>query len=148
MKIAIKYGLLITLVVIVWVFVTHLLFSLPPESKANAIGPMLFNLAAIVAIYLGIKKRWSEANGKISFKEGLRTGLLISFVYALSSSLFFVVLLLLVGPTLMANEPLAQTYPMWSVALGAFVGMFFGSLILGLVYSTVVSFLLVRRPRN
>jgi hypothetical protein len=55
---------------------------------------------------------------------------------------------LLVGPKLMANEPMAQNYPMWQVALGAFAGMFFGALILGLVYSTLVSFMLVRARRR
>ncbi len=42
----------------------------------------------------------------------------------------------------MANEPMTQNYPMWQAALAAFAGMFFGALILGLVYSTVISFLL------
>jgi hypothetical protein len=44
----------------------------------------------------------------------------------------------------MANEPMAQNYPMWQVALAAYAGMFFGALILGLMYSTAISFMLVR----
>lgn len=143
MRIAIKYGLLITLVVIVWVVVTHFLFPLAPDSKVNRLAPLLFNLAAIVAIYLGMQARKSEA--EITFKEGLKTGLSISFVYALSACLFFFVLFLIVGPTLMANEPMTENYPMWQVALVAYAAMFFGSLIFGLVYSTIISFFLAKR---
>ena len=145
MKPAIKYGLSITLVVVLWILVTHFLFPLAPDSKANALGPILFNLAAIVATYLGIKARAGE--GEFRFKQGIERGLAISLVYATSSSLFLFIMLLLVGPELMANEPMAQNYPMWQVALGAFAGMFFGALIVGLVYSTVISFMLVRSRR-
>ena len=142
MKIAIKYGLLITLVVVVWILVTHFLFQITPDSKANTLGPILFNLASITFIYLGIKAR--SVDGQLSVKEGIKTGLGISLVYAIASCLFFLILFLFVGTTLMANEPTAQNYPMWQVALGAFAGLFFGSLILGLVYSTVISFMLLR----
>ena len=91
MRIAIKYGLLITLVIVVWVVVTHFVFPLPPTSTLNLLAPVLFNLAAIVALYLGIKSR--KAEGEMTFKDGLKTGLSISFVYAISASLFFLLLL-------------------------------------------------------
>jgi hypothetical protein len=142
MKIAIKYGLSITFVVVLWILVTHFLFPLAPDSKANLLAPILFNFAAIVALYLGIKA--SAPDGDLDFKQGIKTGVAISAVYGISSCLFFVIVVLIVGPKLMANEPMAQDYPMWQAALGAFAGMFFGALILGLVYSTVISFMLVR----
>ena len=147
MKIAMKYGLLITLVVILWVLVTHFLFPLAPESKANALAPFLFNLAAIVAIHLGIKTKKDERAGELSFREGLVTGMSISLVYAIFACLFFLLMLLVVGPKLMSNEPMVRTYPMWQLAIVAFAGMFLGALILGLVYSTIISFLLVRRTK-
>lgn len=145
MKIALKYGLMITLVVVVWVLVTKFLFPVSPESSVNVLGPILFNLASIVAIYFGIMATGRER--ELSFKESLKTGMSISLVYALSACLFFFVMFLIVGPTLMANEPMAQTYPKWQVALLAYAGMFLGSLVLGLVYSTVIAFLLVRARR-
>ena len=145
MKIALKYGLLITLVIVVWIVLTHFLFPLPPTSSLNLLAPVLFNLAAIIALYLGIKSR--KAEGDMNFKEGLKTGLSISFVYAISASLFFLLLLVMVGPSVMAAEPMAPDYPVWKVALGAFASMFFGSLILGLVYSTIISFFLAKRNR-
>ncbi len=114
--------------------------------KSTSWGPILFNLATIVAIYLGIKAR--AANQELSFKQGIKTGLGISLVYGISSCLFFLIVFLFVGPRLMANEPTAQDYPIWRVALGAYAGMFFGALILGLIYSTVISFMLVRARRG
>jgi hypothetical protein len=146
MKIAIKYGLLITLVVVVWVLATQFLFPLAPQSSANVLGPILFNLAAIVAIYLGIKER--SAEGELSLKQGIKTGVGIALVYGISSCLFFLIVFLFVGPRLINNEPMAQNYPMWQTALAAFAGMFFGALILGLVYSTVISFMLVRARKG
>ena len=145
MKIALKYGLLITLVIVALGGSHALLFPLPPTSTLNLLAPVLFNLAAIVALYLGIKSR--KAEGEMTFKEGLKTGLSISLVYAISASLFFLLLLLIVGPSLMAAEPMAANLPIWKVAIRAFAAMFFGSLILGLVYSTIISFFLAKRNR-
>ena len=146
MMIAIKYGLMITAVVIVWTVITHFIFPLPPKSPLNGLAPLLFNLAAIVAIYFGIKAR--KAEGEMNFKAGLKTGLWISVVYAISACLFFLILIMVVGPSIMANEPMAANYPVWKLALIASAGMFFGSLILGLVYSTIISFFLARRLSN
>ena len=145
MRIAIKYGLLITAVVALWVIVTHFLFPISPDSKLNMLAPVLFNLAAIIAIYLGIKTKKAET--EINFKEGLKTGVAISLVYAISACIFFFVVLLIAGPSVLANEPTVGNYTIWQVALLASVGMFFGSLILGLVYSTLISFFLARRYR-
>ena len=147
LKLALKYGLVITIVVIVWVVITHFVFPLAPTSKLNGLAPVIFNLAAIVAIYLAIKARKSEI-GELIFKDGIKTGLAVSLVYAVSACIFFLILLLMVGPTLMSNEPMSADLPIWKVALAATAGMFFGSLILGLVYSTIISFFLPKRtPR-
>jgi hypothetical protein len=146
MRIAIKYGLSITLVVVLWVLFAHFLFPLAPESKANNLAPILFNLAAMVAIYLGIKA--SADKGDLNLKQGIKTGMAISLVYGISSCLFFFLVLVFVGPGIMANEPMAQNYPIWQVALAASAGLFFSALILGLVYSTVISFVLVRARKT
>ena len=146
MRLALKYGLMITCVVVVWMFLTHFAFPIAPQSKLNALGPVLFNLAAILAIYLAIKAKKAET-GEVTFKNGVRTGLAVSFFYAASACLVFFILLLIVGPSILANEPTASSNPSWKDAVGPFVGMFFGSLILGLVYSTVISFFLAKRNR-
>ena len=145
MKIALKYGLLITLVVVVWVVVARFLFPIDPKSSLNVLAPVIFNVAEVLAILFGIRAIQRESGGELNFKQGTKTGLSIAFVYALSSCLFFFLLFVFVGRKLMANEPMAQTRPMWQVALLAYAGLFFGALIFGLIYSAIISFVLVRR---
>ena len=129
-------------------FFDALRVSYPARLKGDALGPVLFNIAQFVAIYLAIKAKKAET-GAVTFKNGVNTGFAVSFVYALSACLVFFILLLIVGPSLLANEPTAGNVPGWGDAVGPFVGMFLGSLILGLVYSTVISFFLAKRtPRT
>jgi hypothetical protein len=144
MKIALKYGLPITAIVILWVLGTRYLFPIGANSRVNLIAPVIFNLAAIVAIYLGISARNRETGGKLKFKDGVNTGVGISAVYGASASLFFLILFLIVGPELMTSEPLTQTRPLWQTALLAYAGLFFGALFFGLIYSALISFILVR----
>ena len=148
MKIALKYGLLITLGVIAWVVVAHLLVP-DPTSKVHSFGAgIFFNLLEIAGIYLGINAKERESGGPPTFKEALKTGVSIAFVYALSAALFFLGLLLFLGPKMMAAEPGARTQPLWQVAAAAFLGLFVGSLLFGLVYSTVISFILAKRQSS
>lgn len=149
MKIALKYGLLITAVVVAWIVIVRLVMDVGADSRANIVAPMLFNLAAILAILLGIKARKNELDGALPFKEGLKTGMKISLVYAVSACLFFMIEFVVAGPKLLLAEAGPVTGPMWQVAAAAYAGLFFGSLISGLVYSTVISFFMARRlPRE
>ena len=148
MKIALRYGLLITLGVMGWVVIAHLLVP-DSTSKIHSVGAgIFFNLLEIAGIYLGISAKGRERGAQQTFKECVKTGVAIAFVYALTASLFFLILLLFLGPQLMAGEPGAQRQPLWQVAAAAFTGLFLGSLLFGLVYSTVISFFLARRQAN
>ena len=148
MKIALKYGLLITVVVIAWVVVVRLLMGVGADSKASVIAPILFNLTAIVAIYLGIRERKANLSGELSFKECLKTGMGISLVYAVAACLFFMIEYLVAGPKLLLSEAGASSGALWPVAVLAYAGLFFGSLLFGLIYSTVIAFFLARRQRR
>ena len=149
MKISIKYGLLITAVVVAWIVVVRFVMNIGADSKANVIAPILFNLAAIVAILLAMKARKKELDGDLSFKEGLKTGMGVSLVYAISACLFFMIEFLVAGPKLLLSEAGPQVGPMWQVAVLAYAGLFFGSLFFGLIYSTVIAFFIARRlPRG
>ncbi|MFN2515790.1 MAG: DUF4199 family protein [Pyrinomonadaceae bacterium] len=148
MKIALKYGLLITAVVVAWIVIVRLLMGVGADSKANVIAPILVNLTAILAIYLGMKTRKNELRGELSFKEGLKTGMAISLVYAVSSCIFFMIEYLVAGPKLLLSEAGPQTGPMWQVAVIAYAGLFLGALLFGLIYSTVISFFIARRQRH
>ena len=145
MKIALKYGLAITAVLVAWIVIVRFLMGVGSDSRANMIGPIIFNLAQVIALFLGIIRRKNEAGGELSFKEALKTGLGISFVYAASSCLFFIILYFVAGPGLLMTEAGASDRPLWQTVAIAYIGLFFGSLIFGLIYSTVISFFLAKR---
>jgi len=145
LRIPLKFGLLISLGVIAWVVVTHLLVT-DPRSPVHTVGAgVFFNLLHIAGIYLAINTVRDEAAGDLKFKTGLKTGVATAFVYAVSSSLFFLVAIVVVGPRMMASEPGMESLPVWKVAVGAFAGFFLLSLVFGLIYSTVISFFLTKR---
>ena len=149
MKLALKYGLLITAVVVLWIVIVRFVMDVGANSKADMMAPIIFNLAAIVAILLGIRARKNELNGALGFKEGLKTGMKISLVYAISACLFFVIEFVVAGPKLLLSEAGPQSGSMWQLAAMAYAGLFFGSMISGLVYSTIISFFIARRmPRE
>ena len=147
MKIALKYGLLITLGVIAWVVFAHLLVPDPRSQVHNLGAGIFFNLLEIAGIYLAIKTTKNESGNQLSFKSGVKTGMATALVYAVTSCLFFLVAILTVGPKLMASEPGAETMPVWQVALGAFVGLGGFALLFGLIYSTLISFFLAKRQQ-
>ena len=147
MKIALKYGLLITLCFIAWVVVAHLLVP-DPHSHVHDIGAGTFvNIVEVLAIFLGIKAKRSE-NAQLTFKDGLKTGVGVAFVYGISSSLFFIAEMLVLGPKILAGHPGAEIQPIWQVVLGAFLGLFGGALLFGLLYSTIISFVFAVRQRR
>ena len=145
MKIAIRYGLLTALELIIWVLLAHLLITNPQSLVHTLFGPIFFNILHFAMIFLGIKALERERGGKLSFKEALKTGVSIAFVYALTASLFFVCVILFIGDKWLAIEPGAATTPTRALMFQAFAGLFLGTLIFGLIYSTVISFFVAKR---
>jgi hypothetical protein len=43
------------------------------------------------------------------------------------------------------TEAGAETGPLWRVAVFAYAGLFFGSLLFGLIYSTIIAFFIAKR---
>jgi hypothetical protein len=146
MKIPLKYGLLIAVLAMVWVLIAHNLIS-NPASIVHQIGtPIIFNVLQFALIYLGIKALEREKGERPTFKEGLKTGVGIAAVYGFTLSLFFVVVLLVMGPKVMAVEPGAASGNLSRAQIAqAFVGLFLLALIFGLIYSTVISFFVAKR---
>jgi len=145
MKISLKYGLLITLGVIAWVLITRSLITNPQSIVHTLGGPVFFNVLQFAMIYLGLKALEHQKRDAPTFKEGLKTGIAISFVYGLTASIFFVVVLVMVGTKWLASEPGAANAPLSRIILGAFLGLFLGALLFGLIYSTVLSFFIAKR---
>ena len=149
MKTSLKYGLLIAVLAIVWVLLAHKIVS-NPASIVHQLGtPIIFNVLEFALIYLGIKAVEREKGDRLTFKEGLKTGVGISVVYGLALSLFFVIVLKVVGTKFMAMESGAGTGSVSrSQVVQAFVGLFLLALVFGLIYSTVISFFLAKRSTD
>ena len=147
MRIALKYGLLITLGVIAWIVIAHWLVP-NPQSAVHSLGALVFfNLVEIVGIYCGINASRNAGAGELSFKDGIKSGVAVAFVYAVSSCLFFLIEILVVGTKMLKGEQGAVVKPMWQVAVGAFAGLFIFAIFLGVIYSTVISFVFATRRK-
>jgi hypothetical protein len=147
-KIAIQYGLIITAGVMAWVLIAHSIF--PPQSPVHSIGAMaFFNILHFVVIFLGISAYRRLENENLSFKQSIKLGVAISFVYGLTASIFFSAVIMVVGDKWLAAEPGAQQLPTKFLLLQAFAGLFISALVFGLIYSTVISFAVAKRvPRS
>ena len=148
MKLAVRYGMIITVGFMAWVIIAHTLVP-NPQSLVHSLGAFtFFNLLHFAAIYLGITALGREKNEKPTFKEGLKQGVSISFVYAVTAALFFVGVLLFIGPKWMSGEATSPDVPMWLVGVQAFAGLIGMTMIFGVVYSTLISFFLAKRLSN
>lgn len=144
MKILLKYGLLITLGAIVWVLIVHYTIT-NPASLVHQLGtPIVFNVLQFIMIYLGIKSVERERGDRLSFKEGIQTGFGISFIYGVTLSVFFGIIIAVMGTKWLAVEQGAGEAPRSQIA-GAFFGLFLSALVFGLIYSTVISFFISKR---
>jgi uncharacterized oligopeptide transporter (OPT) family protein len=145
MRIPLKYGLLATFGLIVWVLATRTLIA-NPQSTVHQLGsPIFFNVLHFVMIYLGIKALEREKGEKLPFKTAVTTGISIAFVFAVAASLFFACVVLLIGSRWLASEPGAATTSTRTLMIQAFAGLFLGTLIFGVIYSTVISFFVAKR---
>ena len=146
MKIPLKYGLMIAAGLIAWVLIARSVVTNPTSLVHSLGGPIFFNLLHFVMIYLGLKELERQKGERPTFKEGLKTGVAISFVYALTASLFFIGVLAVIGTRWLESEPGATAgAPMSRIAIQAFAGLFLSGMILGLIYSTLISFFLAKR---
>lgn len=144
MRIAFKYGLLIAAGVIAWTVIAHLVVPNPASVVHQLGAAVFFNLLEIAGIALGIKEEQREESGVLSFKSGMKTGVAIAFVYGLAASLFFV-LAVIFRPEWMSGREGAQNQPFITLVLGAFAGLFLGAIFLGFIYSTIISFIVIKR---
>lgn len=145
MKIPIKYGLMTAMAAIAWVLIARSTVA-DPLSPIHSYGaPIFFNIIHFVMIYLGLRALEREQRDRPTFKEGLKTGVWISFFFALATSLFFVAVVAVIGTRWIENEPAVAGLPTWRIAAQAFAGLFLGAMFLGLIYSTVIAFFLAKR---
>lgn len=139
MKIALKYGIGVTMVIAAWVALKH--FVLHLESRPSQIADVLiFNLAAIAGLSLGIREKRAMNGGSLTFGDGLISGISIAVTYAILTSVYFAILLATVGPKLMQQEGETSM-------VKAFLGVSIGFAVLGTMLSSVISVILKRPYR-
>jgi len=136
MKIALKYGIAVTLVIAAWISLKHFVLHLEDSSAQLADGA-IFNLTALVALMFGIRERRLANGDRLTFMQGLATGASIAVTYAILTSLFFALLLWLVGPKLMQQQGETSM-------VKAFLGVSIGLALIGTVFSALIS-LVVRK---
>lgn len=134
MKIALKYGIAVTLVIAGWVALKHFLLHLESQ-PAQIADIVIFNLAAITGLTLGIREKRKMNGGTLTFGDGLITGIKIAVTYAILTSAYFAILLATVGPKLMQQEGETSV-------LGAFLGVSIGFALFGTVFSAIIALLL------
>ena len=137
MKIALKYGIAVALVVAAWVALKHFVLHLE-GTPAQIVDVVVFNVAAIVGLMLGIKEKRAANGGSLTFGDGWKTGISIAITYAVLISLYFLVLLMIIGPKLMQQEG-ETSY------LKAFVGSAVGVALFGTIFSAVIALILKTR---
>ena len=144
MKIPLKYGLIAAFILIIWVLIAHWLVPNPQATIHTLGAPIFFNVIHFAVIFLGLKALERDQGDKPRFKEAVKTGVAIAFVYALTASLFFVAVVLVVGTRWIAGGPDTGT-PTGALLAQAFGGLFLGTMLFGLIYSTVIAFFVAKR---
>jgi hypothetical protein len=137
MKIALKYGIAVTLVIAAWVALKH--FVLHLEGPAAQIADVvIFNLAAITGLTLGIRGKRKMNGGMLTFGDGWITGIKIAVTYAILTSAYFAFLLATVGPKLMQQEGETSV-------VKAFLGASIFFALFGTVFSTIIALILKKK---
>ncbi len=134
MKIALKYGIVVTLIIAAWVALKH--FVLHLEGPGTQLADVaVFNLTAILGLGMGIKEKRMANRDRLTFLQGLGTGVSIAITYAILTSLYFALLLSLVGPKLMQQQGETNV-------IQAFLGVSIGFALFGTIFSALISLVL------
>ena len=137
MKFALKYGILVTLVIAAWVALKHFVLHLESQSAQFA-DLAIFNLTAIAGLALGISEKRKTNGGTLTFGDGLITGVKIAVTYAILTSAYFAMLLAVVGPKMMEQEGETSV-------VKAFLGISIGFALFGTVFSAIIALVLKSR---
>jgi hypothetical protein len=137
MRLALKYGILVTLVIAAWVALKHFVLHLESQ-PAQFADVAIFNLTAITGLAFGIREKRKMNVGTLTFGDGLITGIKIAVTYAILTSAYFALLLATVGPKMMQREGETSV-------VKAFLGVSIGFGLFGTVFSAIIALVLRRR---
>jgi hypothetical protein len=138
MKIPLKYGIAVTVVIAAWVAFKHFVLHLQGPT-AQLADMLVFNFTAIVGLVMAIKERRKANSNELSFGDGFKTGVLTAITYALLTSLYFTLMLLLVGPKMMEQEG-ETSY------VKAFAGLLIVFTVFGAIFSAIIALVLRKSP--
>src|ERR1041384_4289841 len=134
MKIALKYGIAVALIIAAWVALKHFVLHIEGPS-AQLADLAVFNLSAIVALMMGIKEKRIANGDRLNYLQALGTGVSIVLTYALLTSVYFAVMLALFGRQFMQQEGETNM-------LAAFLGLGIGLTLFGTIFSALISLVL------
>jgi FtsH-binding integral membrane protein len=145
----VKYGLLMCAVVVVCLTVMELTGQNQSFDKSPLTIVWTF-IAPAVVWYLGINARKKSQKGKLTFKEGVKEGFKISFVFGLVSPFIFALYYLLFNPQIL--EYVKTSYGLTNAedAIVIAVDMlvqFISALIFGTIYAAIISFFLKTKTK-
>jgi hypothetical protein len=142
MRSALRYGVPVAAIFAAWVLIKRLWIPWEGPDPRPWLDAIVLNGASIAALALGIRARRAQNAGTLTLWEGVRTGAAIATVYAALLTLFFLVVYAFVGPRLMAGGAAARGVPPQQALIQAFAGIFFGSILLGVVLAALLSLIL------
>jgi hypothetical protein len=134
MKLALKYGIFVAVVIAAWVVLKHFVLHLE-STPAQIADVVIFNLTAITGLTLGIREKQTTNGGSLTFGERWFTGIKIALTYAILTSAYFAILLATVGPKLMQQEGETSM-------VKAFLGISIGFALFGAFFSAIIALVL------
>jgi hypothetical protein len=137
MKLALKYGIGVTVVIAAWVALKHFVLHLESQ-PAQIADVVIFNLTAIAGLALGIREKRATNGGSLTFGNGLITGIQVAVTYAILTSAYFGLLLVTVGPKMMQQEGETSV-------VKAFMGISIGFALFGTFFSAIIALILRKR---
>lgn len=134
MKLALKYGIGVALIIAAWVALKHFVLHVQGQSAQFA-DLAVFNLSAIVALMMGIKEKRMANGDRLTFLQGWGTGVSIAVTYSILTSLYFAFLLTVVGSSLLQQEGETSV-------VKAFFGVSIGFTFFGTIFSALIALVL------
>lgn len=170
MKLEIKYGIITGVGICLWVLMEYTL-GFHNERLDTGIGrysDYFASIIPIVALFMAIKTKRDKYNkGLLSLKDGLKTGLLISLVSAFITTIFFYIYnnyinpgwiemaleveknnMLAAGASKESIEEKMAQYKGLSSGVAQAASIYFSTVLMGLIYSLIISFILRRTHKE
>src|SRR5437660_9192822 len=122
MKIALKYGIAVTVAIAGWVTLKHAVLHLEAARSGRA-DLVIFNLAAALGLVFGIRAKRRLNGGTLTFGDGIRTGMSIVVAYTILTSLYFGLELTILGTKYIQQESGSTTKPINLIVAQAFAGL-------------------------